>query len=86
MATKVPMAKKVPMATKVKLQQNLQMATKSTYCTKFNPRGLASYEIWACLIKFVFFQHRNGLDIVVVTRAPNPLRNSSALQFLAVHL
>ena len=34
MATKVPMVTKVPMATNR---------------TKCNPRGLASYEIWACL-------------------------------------
>ena len=33
----------------------VSMATKSTYRTKFNPRGLASHEIWAC-----FYSHREG--------------------------
>ena len=48
--TKVPMAKKVPMATKVLMATKHQIATKSTNRTKFNPRGLASYVIWACFL------------------------------------
>ena len=51
MATKVPMSTKVPMATKVPMSTKVLMATKRTNCTKFNPRGLASYVIWACLLK-----------------------------------
>jgi hypothetical protein len=50
MSTKVPMATKVPMSTKVLLATKIPMATKRTNCTKFNPRGLASYVIWACLV------------------------------------
>ena len=50
MATKVPMSTKVPMATKVPMSTKVLMATKRTNCTKFNPRGLASYVIWACLV------------------------------------
>ena len=47
-ATKVLMATKVPTATKVPMATKSTIATKSTNRTKFNPRGLASFEIWAC--------------------------------------
>ena len=56
MATKVPMvtkdlmAKKVPMATKVLMATKVPMVTVVSIATKRNPRSLASYVIWACLI------------------------------------
>ena len=43
------MATKVPMATKVQMVTKVPMATNRTKC---HPRGLASYEIWACLFLF----------------------------------
>ena len=55
MTTKVPMAIKVPMATKGPMVTKVLMATKvpiKTKSTNSNPRGLASYEIWACFDNF----------------------------------
>ena len=67
MATKVPIATKVLMATKVSTATKVPMATKSTKCsncTKFNPRGLASYEIWACFFGQLFFTMVLGISLV----------------------
>ena len=51
MATKFPKATKVPKTTKVSIATKVPFATKDTSRKKCsNPRGLASYVIWACFL------------------------------------